>query len=58
MTSATSLSPADQAKIAQAMETPKPCILCGSPPAWAGLFFPDWFAVKGRPATTAGTKRK
>jgi hypothetical protein len=41
MISAAGLSQADQAKIHQAMQTPKPCLLCGQPPTVAGLFWPD-----------------
>ena len=52
MTSAAGLSQADHAKIQQAMQTPKPCILCGQPPATAGLFFPHspllWVGQPGK----------
>jgi hypothetical protein len=47
MTNAAGLSPADHAKIDQALRTPRPCLLCGQPPAIAGLFWPDRPALWG-----------
>jgi len=39
--SALKLSKKDARKLTRALRQPRPCLLCGGPPAYSGLFIPD-----------------